>query len=345
MKIAVVNDLKIALHALTHIVQGIPNVTLAWTALDGEEAVTKCAANKPDLILMDLIMPKMDGVEATRQIMRKSPCAILVVTATIEGNASRVFEALGAGALDAVETPRFEQSLDGAGGDRLRAKIEQIRRNQRLDMKPLSMPIVIKREPLETKSGIPVVLLGASTGGPQALATVLRSFKQPINFAVVIVQHLDTAFVPGFRSWLSHETGFTVRAASPGDRAIAGSVSVASSDRHLQITSGGVFIETDIPADALHKPSVDALMLSAASTKLFGVAALLTGMGRDGAAGLLALRKSGWATIAQDAATSVVWGMPGAAVQCLAAEQVLALDQIGPAIQVALTRKSKPNHV
>ena len=108
---------------------------------------------------------------------------------------------------------------------------------------------------------------------------------------------------------------------------------------------GGGQPQTDIPADALHKPSVDALMLSAASTKLFGVAALLTGMGRDGAAGLLALRKSGWATIAQDAATSVVWGMPGAAVQCLAAEQVLALDHIGPAIQVALTRKSKPNHV
>ena len=111
MNSGIVNDLKIALHALTHIVQGMPNVTLAWTALDGEEAVAKCAANKPDLILMDLIMPKMDGVEATRQIMRKTPCPILVVTATIEGNASRVFEALGAGALDAVETPRFEQSL------------------------------------------------------------------------------------------------------------------------------------------------------------------------------------------------------------------------------------------
>ncbi|MSR34635.1 MAG: chemotaxis-specific protein-glutamate methyltransferase CheB [Phycisphaerales bacterium] len=345
MNIGIVNDLKIALHALTHIVQSMPNVTLAWTALDGEEAVAKCAANKPDLILMDLIMPKMDGVEATRQIMRKTPCAILVVTATIEGNASRVFEALGAGALDAVETPRFEQSLDGAGGDRLRAKIEQIRRNQRLDTKPINAPTFTKPQNQEHQNGTPMVLLGASTGGPQALATILRSFKQPINFSVVIVQHLDTAFVAGFRNWLSNETGFTVRAASPGDRAMAGSVSVASSNKHLQITTDGVFIETDIPAKALHKPSVDSLMLSAASSKLFGVAALLTGMGRDGATGLLALRKSGWATIVQDAATSVVWGMPGSAVACQAAEQVLAIEQIGSAIQVALTRKPKPNHV
>ena len=345
MNIGIVNDLKIALHALTHIVQGMPNVTLAWTALDGEEAVAKCAANKPDLILMDLIMPKMDGVEATRQIMRKTPCPILVVTATIEGNASRVFEALGAGALDAVETPRFEQSLDGAGGDRLRAKIEQIRRNQRIVVKPVASNVIHKAHVSDQSCSTPIVILGASTGGPQALATVLRSFKQPINFAVVIVQHLDTAFVPGFRNWLSHETGFAVRAALPGDRAVAGSVSVASSDKHLQITSAGVFIETDVPMEALHKPSVDSLMLGAAGTKLCGVAALLTGMGRDGAAGLLALRKSGWATIAQDAATSIVWGMPGAAVQCLAAEQVLAIELIGPAIQVALTRKPKPNHV
>ena len=345
MNIGIVNDLKIALHALTHIVQGMPNVTLAWTALDGEEAVAKCAANKPDLILMDLIMPKMDGVEATRQIMRKTPCPILVVTATIEGNASRVFEALGAGALDAVETPRFEQSLDGSGGDRLRAKIEQIRRNQGITNKHSRPAFSAITNSSTAASATSVVLLGASTGGPQALATVLRSFKPPFDFAVVIVQHLDTAFIGGFRKWLAHETGLNVLPATAGDRIAAGNVFVASSDRHLQLTSGGVFVESDQPLDALHRPSVDSLMLSAATTKLFGVAALLTGMGRDGAAGLLALKKSGWATIAQDAATSVVWGMPGAAVQCVAAEQVLAIDQIGHAIQVALTRKLKPRHV
>jgi len=345
VKIAVVNDLKIALHALTHIVNGIPNVTLAWTALDGVEAVAKCAADRPDLILMDLIMPNMDGVAATREIMRKTPCAILVVTATIEGNASRVFEALGAGALDAVETPRFEQSLDGSGGDRLRAKIEQIRRNQGITNKHSRPAFSAITNSSTAASATSVVLLGASTGGPQALATVLRSFKPPFDFAVVIVQHLDTAFIGGFRKWLAHETGLNVLPATAGDRIAAGNVFVASSDRHLQLTSGGVFVESDQPLDALHRPSVDSLMLSAATTKLFGVAALLTGMGRDGAAGLLALKKSGWATIAQDAATSVVWGMPGAAVQCVAAEQVLAIDQIGHAIQVALTRKLKPRHV
>ncbi|MCE9618993.1 MAG: chemotaxis-specific protein-glutamate methyltransferase CheB [Planctomycetes bacterium] len=344
MKIAVVNDLKIALHALTHIVQGIPGVTLAWTALDGEEAVSKCAADRPDLVLMDLIMPKMDGVEATRRIMKESPCAILVVTATIEGNSGRVFEALGAGALDAVETPRFEQALDGPGGDPLRTKIAQIRRNQKIERQPPREVAVPAHTAGDRASAAPMVLLGASTGGPQALATVLRSFKSPMNFGVVLVQHLDAAFIAGFRNWLGQETGLGIKAAAPGDRVAPGYVYVASSNRHLMLTAGGVFIESDQPADALHKPSVDALMLSAAGTSLQGAAALLTGMGRDGAAGLLALRQSGWSTIAQDAATSVVWGMPGAAAQCQAAEQVLPIDKIGPALQNALTRKQNLRH-
>jgi two-component system response regulator WspF len=339
MRIAVVNDLRIALFALTRIVERMPDATLAWTAVDGAEAVAKCAADRPDLILMDLIMPVLDGVEATRRIMRDSPCPILVVTATIEGNAGHVFEALGAGALDAVETPAFDAAAEGSGAARLRAKIEQIARTQRIEARPPAPSPPTARSTHASSEGAPLVLLGASTGGPQALATVLRGLPAPPPFAVVIVQHLDAAFVPGFRQWLAAETSLRVEAATPGRVAEPGVVAVASGTRHLQIGPGGAFMESDDPADALHKPSVDSLMLSAAASRRRGAAALLTGMGRDGAAGLLALRQAGWTTFAQDAGTSVVWGMPGAAAQLKAAAHVLPVDQIGPAIQAALAGK------
>src|SRR5262245_19423176 len=123
MRIAIVNDVVMALEAVRRVVVGSSGHELAWTALNGEEAVSRCATDTPDLILMDLIMPKLDGIEATRQIMANSPCAIVVVTASVEDNSSKVFEAMGAGALDAVNTPVLEQDGAGDGSGALLAKI------------------------------------------------------------------------------------------------------------------------------------------------------------------------------------------------------------------------------
>ena len=329
MRIALVNDLPIALEALRRTVARIPGAAIAWTAMDGAEAVARCAQDRPDIVLMDLIMPVMDGVEATRRIMRQAPCPILVVTATVTGNAARVFEALGAGALDAIDTPNLS---DPAGVERLCKRVQSIVRLSR----PMTVPSMPLAVPISRASSQPLptpALIGASTGGPQALRRVLMAWPSPPPFAAVIVQHLDAAFVPGLAEWLSRECRQVVRVAEPGQPALPGAVYLAGGTQHLLLDSRCVFRnQAGSPSD-LHQPSVDALFEGVARAGLApGVAAVLTGMGCDGARGLLELRRAGWTTLAQDQASSVIWGMPGAATQSDAAARVLGIDQIGPAI-------------
>jgi len=330
MRIGLVNDLDLVIEALRMAVGRVPGATVAWTARDGAEAVRQCRLDRPDLVLMDLIMPVMDGVEATRRIMRETPCPILVVTATVTGNAARVFEALGAGALDAIDTPTL---TDPAGIERLCKRIQSIVRLAR-PVAASSAALVEATRSTGTQPLPTPALLGASTGGPQALRRVLMSWPKPLPFAAVIVQHLDAAFVPGLADWLGRECHHLVRVAEPGQPARPGTIYIAGGTQHLLLDANCVFREQAGAASDLHQPSVDALFESAARAGLApGVAALMTGMGSDGARGLLALRRAGWKTIAQDQETSVVWGMPGAAVQSGAAARVLGVEQVGAAIQ------------
>ena len=328
MRIGLVNDLPLALEALRRSVARVPGASVAWTAVDGEQAVSRCRSDRPDLVLMDLIMPIMDGVEATRRIMRESPCPILVVTATVTGNAGRVFEALGAGALDAIDTPNLASD---AGVDALCRRIAAILRIARDDRGTIGLPATAIATPRRDAAG--PVLLGASTGGPNALCVVLGALPRPMPFAVVAVQHLDAAFVSGLAEWLARETGHRVALAKHGGRPEAGSVWLAAGPEHLELTPEATFrTRRPVPSD-LHHPSVDALFESAAASGLRpSAAALLTGMGSDGARGLLALRRAGWTTIAQDQATSVVWGMPGAAARMEAATRTLPLADIAPVL-------------
>lgn len=340
MRVAIVNDLALATEALRRLLKEMPDIQIAWTARDGAQAVAAAAADRPDLILMDMVMPVMDGAEATRQIMQHSPCAIVVVTASVGANADRVFDALSNGALDATETPAVGIATDPAR-DMLRRKIEQVRRLQLADPRAdtsNAVPTPASARPCPplpdgaTAHGLLVGLLGSSTGGPQALAEVLASLPRDFPFALVVVQHLDPSFVPGLVTWLARETGRTVVVAECGATARASTMSIADGQQHLLLTPGARFAATHEPAHSIHRPSVDVLFRSAipAALQPFG-AALLTGMGRDGAEGLLALRRAGWRTMAQDRATSVVWGMPGAAEKLLAAETTLPLAEIGPA--------------
>src|SRR5947209_1245976 len=201
MRIAIVNDVIMALECVRRVVVGSSGHQLAWVALNGEDAVARCASDTPDLILMDLIMPKLDGVEATRRIMATTPCAIVVVTASVEDNSSRVFEAMGAGALDAVNTPVLEQpgAPDGAGA--LLAKIETIRR---LIGAPAPRPVaapalaMAPMAPNESK----LVAIGASAGGPAALAKILSQLPSDFPAPIVIIQHVDTQFAKGLGDWL-----------------------------------------------------------------------------------------------------------------------------------------------
>ncbi len=340
MRIAIVNDLALAVEVLRRMVRSVPEYEVAWTAANGVEAVEKCACDRPDLILMDLIMPLMDGVQATRVIMKQSPCAILIVTATVSGNADKVFAALSAGALDAVATPVFGAGGGIDGGEELLRKIALMGKlivHAGHELLPPAAP---------APKGIPAQLpgmvgLGASTGGPNALATVLHGLPRDMQAAVVVVQHLDVQFVPAFVDWLGDQTHLSVSLIREGMKPDAGTVYVAGTNDHLVVSADLSFHYTGEPTEHPYRPSVDEFFLSLdRNWPRPGVACLLTGMGRDGAQGLLALRRAGWRTIAEDKKTCVVYGMPRAAVEIGAAAEVLPVGDISAAILKEL-RKEK----
>ncbi len=331
MRIAIVNDVSLAIEAMRRVIASAREHQLAWTARDGAEAVERCAGDRPDLILMDLIMPKMDGVEATRRIMAQTPCAIVVVTANVGNTTSKVFEALGAGALDAVNTPVLESSSGREGASALLAKIETIRKL--LGGGSGRKHFAVSEKPARplTHSHAPLVAIGASAGGPGALAKVLADFPADFPAPIVIVQHVDVQFAAGLADWLKHQTRLEVRVAREGDRPEPGMVLLAGTENHLVFASATRLTYTREPAECSYRPSVDVFFKSANRFwpgDVIGV--VLTGMGRDGAEGLLALRESGHHTIAQDKSSSAVYGMPKAAAELHAANDILALDKIGP---------------
>jgi two-component system response regulator WspF len=336
MRIAIVNDLAMAVEVLRRIVTSAPGCSVAWTAADGAEAVEKCAADRPDLILMDLIMPVMDGAQATAAIMTQSPCAILVVTASVRQNTAKVFEAMGHGALDAVCTPAFSSGgyIDGAG-ELLKkiATIGKLIHAAPRTLQSFAHAAVIGRSPL--------LAIGSSTGGPKALLSLLSCLPPPLDVPVVVVQHLDAEFAAGLADWLSGQTGHRVETVREGARPAPGIVHIAATNDHLVLAADGALRYTPEPADYPYRPSVDEFFATVASRwPSPGVAVLLTGMGRDGARGLLALRNSGWHTIAQDEQTSVVYGMPKAAMDLGAAVEQLPLHEIGTAVMLKLEHRN-----
>jgi two-component system, chemotaxis family, response regulator WspF len=335
MRIGIVNDSLIARVALQRAVVSIPGHQVAWTARDGLEAVEMAKADRPDLILMDLIMPVVDGVEATRRIMSACPCPIVIVTSSVSGHMGRVYEAMGLGALDAVDTPELGPSGDLAGARILLDKIGTVAK-----LIGRAPRVVLNRpdeaHPKPKPDGLPswpLAVIGSSTGGPAALAEILHGMPDNRDSATVIVQHLDVAFMPGLARWLSEKTGRQVGLIGPGDALSPGQILLAATNDHVILDSSLRFRYVAEPVELHYRPSVDVFFRSVADHwPEPGVAAILTGMGPDGAAGLLALRRAGWLTIAQDKDSSVIWGMPGSAVQIGAAERVLPLSKIARAI-------------
>ena len=342
MRIALVNDGVTAIEAMRRVVISRPNNRLAWIAHDGTEAIHLCTRDTPDLILMDLIMPRMDGVEATRRIMARSPCAIVVVTADIDVHSSKVFEAMGAGALDAVNTPVLERPGARGGGDALLAKIETIRKllgTDRGDTQP-ALPLRPARQPPQQRGCL--IGIGASAGGPSALAEVLAHFPADFASPVVIVQHIDAQFAAGLASWLDGQSPLRVRLARDGDRPEAGLALLAGQDKHLVFASPTRLAYSRQPADCAYCPSVDLFFKSAERFwpgEVIGV--VLSGMGRDGAEGLRGLHRKGHHTIAQDRLSSAAYGMPAAAAELRAATEILALDKIGPRLRNVVLQKTK----
>ncbi|MCR4303599.1 MAG: chemotaxis response regulator protein-glutamate methylesterase [Gallionella sp.] len=338
MRIAIVNDMKMAVDALRRTIESFPGYEVAWVAVNGVDAVRFCARDVPDLILMDLIMPEMDGVEATRQIMAKSPCAILVVTASVSQNVSLVFQAMGAGALDAVSTPTVGLDEHANGRDEFLQKIRTIGRL--INANRRSTPVMHKKPEKAGKSDNWLIAIGASTGGPAAVAQVISKFPEDMQASVVVIQHVDKSFAPGLAEWLSQQSALPVRLAREGDGIENGRVLVAGTNDHLIIKRNQTLGYRVEPVATPYRPSVDIFFESMlANWRGRSIAALLTGMGRDGAEGLLALRSNGVYTIAQNAGTCAVYGMPKAAAELDAAEIILPVDSVATAILDNLARE------
>ncbi|MCU0550558.1 MAG: chemotaxis response regulator protein-glutamate methylesterase [Leptolyngbya sp. Prado105] len=323
MRIAIVNDMVIAIEAIRRVLLSVADYQVVWVAKDGAEAISKCVQNTPDLILMDLFMPVMDGIEATRQIMQKSPCAVLIVTADIKQSAAKVFEAMSYGALDAVNTPILGSYGDPAMTQALLRKISTI---EKLIRKSAHLTSIVPTVPtvFPTFSNAPhLVAIGASTGGPKALATILAPLPTHFDAAILIVQHIDAQFAEGLIDWLNDQTAIVVKKAEIGESPTQGTALVACTDDHLAMQVNRTLTYIKEPLYYPYRPSVNVLFKSLGQYwRTPGTAILLTGMGRDGAEGLSVLHQQGWYTIAQDQISSVVYGMPKAAIELQAAVEV-----------------------
>jgi two-component system response regulator WspF len=336
MKIAIVNDKLVDINILRRIIESVPFYKVIWIARNGKEAISKCQENVPDLILMDLFMPVMDGVEATQHIINYYPCAILIVTRSKEDNIAQVYAAMGYGALDVVNTPVIGTTKSSSMTDKLLYKIARIAKLTQNVFTPRK--IKLEREN-ELYKSMELVAIGSSTGGPKALATILSKLPSNLNAAIVIVQHVDGHFSSGFADWLNQQIPLPVRLAVPGDYLQKGTVLVAGTNDHLYLNPDLTLCYTKNPIDYPYRPSVNVFFNSLAQHwKKKGTGILLTGMGRDGAEGLNALRLQGWHTIAQNQESCIVYGMPKAAVELNAAVQVLSLENISIYIQKLLNK-------
>ena len=334
MDIGIVNDLSICIECLQMVLASAPEHRVVWVAKNGQEAVDYCKKVTPDLILMDLFMPVMNGVEATRRIMKSTPCPILIVTSTVSGNSAKVFEAMSAGALDAVATPVIGKTGDAAKGEELLKKIYRIGQLTGDAHKKSSAKTTVTTKPKIKTEGVDLVVLGCSTGGPKVLIDILSSFPENFSAAVIVIQHMDQQFTPGLVGWMNTQIKLPVDIVSEGTMPEPGKIYMACTDGHLVMTSKLTLSYTQEPRDNFYHPSVDVFFFSVAQYwPGDGVAALLTGMGRDGAEGLLALHNRNWYTIAQDKDSSIVYGMPKAAAALGAATDILPANKIGTAIK------------
>jgi len=341
IRVLVVEDSTTVRKRLLDILDSEPDIEVVGEAEDGKRAIELCQATRPDVITMDMMLPIMSGLAATEYIMAHCPTPILVVSASINrGELFKIYEALAAGAVDVLEKPT-DSEPDGAWERRFvstvrlvarirvithpRARLAELK-NRRLAGPPLAPAAA------SSARGYHLVAIGASTGGPGAILEILRALPAKFRLPILLVLHINEPFGTAFADWLDAQTDRPVAYAQDGMPVISigGRVVVAPSDYHMIVRDGRIRLTRD-PERHSCRPSVDVLFESVAADYGAGAAAcLLTGMGRDGAIGLLKIRQAGGFTIAQDEATSVIYGMPREAAVIGAAEQVLRLGDIAP---------------
>ena len=343
-RVLVVDDSPLIRAMLRDILTAAGDIVVTGEAKNGSEGVTFTELLRPDLVIMDIQMPVMDGLTAIEEIMERVPTPILVLTTSLQDRElDLAFAALRRGALDVLQKPAaavtgtvppFAELLRGKV--RLLARVRVIRHTRRN-----SRPHNGLLPGLPAGRSRRILAIGASTGGPRAVMSIVKSLPADFAGGVCIVQHMTNGFTGGFAEWLNRESPLRVRLAREGDRLLPGEVLVAPDGLHMAVEQGRVILCPDPPVNSC-RPSIDVLFNSLAADCGEGaVGVLLTGMGKDGAAGLQSIRKSGGATIVQDEESSAVFGMPKAAIALDAAEQVLSLDAIPGAIAALFTATNR----
>lgn len=332
MRIVVAEDSLTIRELLVELLRSDREITVVGEAKNGAEAVDLAVRLRPDLIAMDIHMPVMDGLEATKEIMVRAPTPIVLVTSSASrADATLSFDALRAGALTVIAKPDNPTSpgFDGRREQLLRtlkamAQVKVVRRwverpSARRPGPSLSAPA----------GGARIVAIAASTGGPAALQGILGALPRHFSTPVVVVQHIATGFGAALADWLNASSPLRVKVAEDGEALTERTVFLAPDDRHLGVTANGRVALSDGPPVGGHRPSATHLFASVAHA--FGRAAaavMLTGMGRDGVDGLRAVKDAGGRVIAQDEATSVVYGMPREAAEAGLVDEVLAVDEM-----------------
>jgi len=343
IRVLVIDDSAFSRRTITRMLENSPLVEVVDVARDGEEALRKTFELEPDLITLDLEMPRMDGFTYLRLVMSKQPTPIMVISG--RGEDQDVFKALDLGAVDfiAKPSPRATPELESIQQELIRKvhairdlRIDKVR--DRMDAPP-SLPVDRGPEP---SRGAPVVVVGSSTGGPAALMQVFGSFVEPPSSAFLVSQHMPAGFTRGFAERLDRLTPMRAREARDGDAPEPGLVMVAPGGSHmtLEATRNGplVKLQDGVRGDK-YVPSVDKLFESA--SKCYGadlLAVVLTGMGDDGRRGVRAVAQAGGQVVAESERTAVIFGMPLQAIRTGVVDAVLPLAEIGPAIHAGIPR-------
>lgn len=352
IKVLIVDDSAVVRQVVTVLLDAAPGIRVLHAVADPILAMERMKAQWPDVIVLDVEMPRMDGITFLKKIMAERPTPVVICSTLTERNARTTVEALSAGAVAIVTKPKLglRQYLNDRGDDLVSAVREAARANVLKLAAHRVAPLPVPKHMADvilapgdcramTQTTERVVAMGTSTGGTQALEEVLTRLPR-VSPGIVIVQHMPEKFTAAFASRLDSICRITVQEAQTNDRVVPGRALIAPGGKHMLLRRSGAqyFVEVvDGPLVNRHRPSVDVLFRSVA--KAAGVNALgiiMTGMGDDGAAGLLEMRKAGARTVAQDEASCVVYGMPKEAVKRGAVEKTLPLDAIDREIQQQL---------
>ncbi len=344
IRVLVIDDSAYSRRTIIRMLETSPLVEVVGWARDGEEALRKALQLRPDLVTLDLEMPRMDGFTFLRLLLAKRPTPVLVVSG--RSGDDTVFKALELGAVDFVAKPTLRAAPELATiQEELIRKVHATRqlRIEKLRDRISQAPAPLRRAEPTASGRLRVIAIGSSTGGPAALMQIFGAFREPPGCAFVVSQHMPEGFTRGFAERLDRLTHVKAREAGGGETLERGVVLVAPGGNHLEFESRGAGVVTRLaprtPEDK-YAPSVDRMFDSAA--KHFGgdlLAVVLTGMGDDGRRGVRAVRASGGTVIAESEDTAVIFGMPQQAIRTGAVDAVLPLAEIAPAIQAGLPRR------